>query len=84
MFAFPSSGSQRGMSLRDYFAAHCPSDLAKCNVSSDCEKITGAPWPSDDRWSDQIAWNNKVEAFLRCAYADAMMKERDCGTKPAK
>jgi len=63
------------MTLRDYFAAHCPSDLAKCNVQSDAEKIAG-PYPPDEDFPAQLIWNNKVEAFLRYAYADAMLHER--------
>lgn len=66
-----------GMSLRDYFAAHCPSDLAKVNNWEDTVAIAGPQPEEADGIEKMVAWNNKIEAFLRYNYADAMLAERE-------
>lgn len=85
--AFPQNCEQRcsqhyhysdaGMTMRDYFAAHCPSDLAKVNCSKDAELLAGPKPLKTAPFLEIFAWNNKVEAAIRYAYADAMLSERN-------
>ena len=67
---------QHGMTLRDYFAAHCPSDLAHVGINYDAEELAGKKPPAD-AFREYFEWNNRVEAALRYAYADAMLAERN-------
>jgi hypothetical protein len=73
--AFPIAPLQ--LTLRDYFAAHCPSDIAIININEDRVKLAG-PRPSEDsKIHDKLQWNALVEAKLRYIYADAMLKARE-------
>jgi hypothetical protein len=63
------------MSLRDYFAAHCPNDLIDRGNGGQKAKIIGRPQPSD--FHEMLKWNSEVEAFIRYQYADAMLAERE-------
>lgn len=65
-----------GMSLRDYFAATCPSDLAEVRVLEDAVAIAGSQ-PDKKDFKKHFAWNNRVEAWLRYSYPDAMLAERE-------
>jgi hypothetical protein len=65
-----------GMSLRDYFAAHCPSDIAVIQVKVDRGYLMGRPFPEEGALEDKLAWNFEFEARLRYIYADAMLKAR--------
>ena len=76
-FAFPKGQSDytenRGMTLRDYFAAKAiPSGL---NVSShDAANLVGRVCPFDS--AGKIQWLADVNAALCWIMADAMLKER--------
>ena len=63
-----------GLSMRDYFAAHCPSDLARLGVRADAERLISKDAPDDI--IAKLHWNTEVEAKLRYIYADAMLAER--------
>lgn len=71
-------GTDRGMSLRDFFAATVgSSDLVRVNTQSDQEALAGRSRP--DEWPDgidSIRFNLEVKAALRMLYADAMVKLR--------
>lgn len=60
-----------GMTLRQYYAAHCPSDIAKVRVQKDAEKLVGRKVP--ENFEEQMKWNMDVEAKIRFLYADAMI-----------
>jgi hypothetical protein len=68
----PYQSKWSGISVRDYFAAHCPTELAVVNVYSDRVKLAG-PYPDNAPVEDQIAWTMRLEAKLRFLYADAML-----------
>ena len=78
--AFPQTGEEsnflQGMSLRDYFAAHCPSDICDVLHFVDAGKVLSRPWPKNGSIEEQSAFNLEVESKMRYAYADAMLAER--------
>lgn len=62
--AFPAASYlHRGMSLRDYFAAHAP-------------ERPGGWWPTP-RPERLETWSPELHAAWAFAYADAMLAERD-------
>ena len=64
------------LSLRDYFVATVgTADLMAIRNPDDQETLLGEAF--DTAWpiEKQISFNMKMEALLRYAYADAMMKE---------
>lgn len=69
------SEQRDGMSLRDYFAAHCPSDIAVIREPEAVALLVG-PQPEHSDTRAMIVWTMAVEALLRYAYADAMLKAR--------
>lgn len=65
-----------GMTLRDYFAAHCPSDICNTEHRTAAGAFVGRPFPDEGTIEEQAAWNVEVEAKMRYLYADAMLKAR--------
>lgn len=65
-----------GMTLRDYFAAHCPdSALPKSVTWGDIIKFKRLPSNSRiEEWKDE--WTEEYFATARYAYADAMIRAR--------
>lgn len=71
-----ASVGQTGMSLRDYFAAHCPSDICRTDHRGAAGKFVGRPFPETGTIEEQAQWNVDVESKMRYQYADAMLKAK--------
>ena len=65
----PGHQIEKGMSLRDYFAAHAPITYQDANEFLDCHggEVVG-PWPPSLIMATLVT--------LRTNYADSMLKER--------
>jgi len=64
------------LSLRDYYAAAAPENLAFVRVTKDQETLAGRPRPDGSDFIEIIRFNADVEAKLRFIYADAMIAAR--------
>lgn len=66
------------LSIRDFFAATVgSSDLMAINEPESQKALLGESWNNDWTIEKQISFNMRMEAKLRYAYADAMLKERN-------
>lgn len=63
----PLTNGQKGMTLRDYFAAHCPMTLT--------EYITALPDDAKRDFTTERLFSGFAQK--RMEYADAMIKERE-------
>ncbi len=67
-----------GMTLRDWFAAHAPSDLFEWfNTSQAVEKFTGIECVGEQGSLAKASTGMLKECVLRYAWADAMLLARE-------
>lgn len=79
-FPVPGYNNPQGMTLRDYFAAHCPDSEVDCPTWGEIKKFKGLVGSlAIESWRPE--WTAEFKAAKRYAYADAMLAARNGGAK---